>query len=143
MDRDEVELAAAVDSRHADARAAFNARNIEAYRDLFSEDLRYERTDGKVIDKSQLMRDVQAQFRRVNRADSSFVRHDLVVDDGNVSETLIQHAVVEASAFRFVRRTWSLERRGRYTWALEDGQWRIIQVTVADEHVRSSWKLVF
>jgi hypothetical protein len=143
VDRDEVELAAALDARHNDADAAFSDRNIEAYRDLFSESVRYERTDGMVIGKSQLIRDVQAQFRRIDRAESSFVRDDLAIADGNVSETLVQHAVCDASAFGFVRRKWSLERSGRYTWALEDGKWRIIHVRVTNEHVRSSWKFSF
>ena len=143
MDRDEVELAAALDARHKDANTAFSDRNIEAYGDLFSESVWYERTDGMVIGKSQLMRDVQAQFRRIDRAESSFVRDDLVVADGIVSETLIQHAVCDASAFGFVRRKWSLERSGRYAWALEDGKWRIIHVRVTNEHLRSSWKFSF
>ena len=141
MDRTEVDVAAALDARHAEAAAAFNGRNIEAYSDLFSENLQYERSDGKVISKSQLMRDVKAQFRKLDKAESSFVRQDLRVDGGNVSEKLIQQAVCEASAFGFIRRAWSLERRGRYTWAMEDGQWRIIHVRVSHEQVGSSWKL--
>lgn len=143
MAQDEVELAAALDARHADATAAFDGRNIKAYSDLFSDSLRYERTDGKVVGKSQLMRDVKAQFRRLSSAKSSFVRDNLVVDGGNVVETLIQHAVCEASAFGFVRRTWPLERRGRYTWAIEHANWRIIDVRVGDEQLGSGWKLSF
>jgi hypothetical protein len=141
MDQAEDDIAAALDARHADATAAFNDRDVDSYSNLFSENLRYERPDGKVISKSQLMRDVKTQFRRLVRAESNFVRQDLCVEDGNVSEELTQGAVGEASAFGFVRRTWSLERCGRYTWAIEDGQWKIIYVRVSHEHVGSSWKL--
>ena len=141
MAQDEVELTAALDTRHAEAMAAFKSRDVVAYGDLFSDKLRYEQADGKVIGKSQLMRNVKAQFRRLNRAESRFVRDDLVVEGAVVSEALIQHAICEASAFGFLRKTWSLERRGRYTWSLEDEHWRIIHVRVSHEHVEGSWKL--
>jgi hypothetical protein len=143
MAQDEIALVAALDARHAEAIAAFDHRDIKAYSDLFSDSLRYERSDGKVIGKSQLMRDVKAQFRRLSRAKSSFVRDSSIVEGRNVAETLNQHVVCEASAFGFVRRRWSLERRGRYTWTLEDGHWRIIDVRISDEQLGSGWKPSF
>ena len=94
-----------------------------------------------MVSKSQLMRDVKAQFRTLDRAESNFVRQGLCVEGGNVSEGLIQQAICEASAFGVLRRTWSLERCGQYTWPMEDGQWRITYVRVSHEHVGSRWKL--
>ncbi|HEU4697528.1 MAG TPA: nuclear transport factor 2 family protein [Sphingomicrobium sp.] len=138
----EARIIAALDARHAAAGAAFGNRDIDAYGALFSNALRYEASDGKVIGKGQLMRDVQAQFRRIDRAESSFARAGLVIEGGTVTETLIQRAECRASAFGLVRRTWIVERRGRYTWAREDGQWRITHVRVVDEKLRSTWNLL-
>jgi len=143
MDDEALKLAAALDARHAEARSAFADRDARAYSDLFSDRLRYERSNGKVIGKSELMRDVKAQFRRMSGAESRFVRAKLALDGGNLTETLRQQAVYEASAFGFVRRTWSIERRCRYTWTMENGYWRVIDVLVNEERVRSNWRLSF
>ena len=143
MALNDIEITAALDARHAAAAAAFSNRDIAAYRDIFSAQLRYEPNGGSVIDRSRLMDDVQAQFRKMGRAGSNFVREDLTVEGDHVCETLIQKAWFEASAFVLVRRRWHLERRGRYTWMVEDGRWRILHVRVLDEHIRSTWTIGF
>ena len=137
------DVAAALDARHAAAAAAFSNRDIATYREIFSAKLRYEPNDGSVIDRSRLMDDVQAQFRKMGRAGSTFVREDLTVEGDHVSETLIQKAWFEASSFVLVGRKWHVERRGRYTWTVEDGHWRILHVRVLDEHIRNTWTIGF
>ncbi len=140
---DEIGITTALDARHAQAQAAFTNRDIEAYREIFSAEGRYEQKDGIVLDQSRLMRDVRAQFQKMDRAESRFVREKLVLDGEQVSETLIQNASFEVSLFGLVRRRWDLERRGVYTWVMEDGRWRISHVRILDEHLRGTWRMNF
>ena len=134
------DLIAALDERHLAASRAFAAKDIGAYQALFGENLQYSPVDGKVIDRERLMRDVRVQFKTLQQAQSRFAREDLIVVGEEVEETLHQIAVAEAAAFGFVRRLWRIERRGRYTWAMEDGQWRIVRVSVSSEKVEGRWK---
>jgi hypothetical protein len=135
------EIAAALDSRHAAANAAFVNKDIATYEDLFGRDLQYRQVNGTTIDRLHLMRDVQRQFALFRRADSHFVRENLQSDAEGVRETLLQTAIAEVVAFGFLRRVWRVERRGCYTWAIEDGKWKIVRVDVLDETVRGSLKL--
>lgn len=131
----------ALDERHATASAAFAQRDITAYQALFSGGLQYIQQDGITIDRRRLMQDVKTQFSRLNHAESDFVREALDVENGQVTETLLQTATVRASAFGFLWRTWRIQRHGLYTWAVEDGEWRIVRVRVLSETVVSRWKL--
>ena len=131
---------AALDERHFAASRAFAAKDIGAYQALFSENLQYSPVDGKVIDRERLMRNVRAQFKTLQQAQSRFAREDSIVVGDEVEETLLQIAVAEAAAFGFVRRLWRIERRGRYTWAMEDGQFRIVRVRVSSEKVEGRWR---
>ena len=135
------EIEAALDERHAAAKIAFGNKDTNAYRSLFSDDLQYVQSDGIMIDKVHLMQSVKTQFTRLSRADSSFAREQLSIDWPKVSETLLQLVIAEASAFYLLRRIWRIERRGIYTWALEDRQWKIASVEVLSENVDSSWKI--
>lgn len=82
------EIEAALDARHAEARTAFLKRDPDAYEDLFAHDLIYRRHDGETLDRARLMQDVRDQFRKLDRADSQFVRETLVVNDMEAAETL-------------------------------------------------------
>ena len=84
------------------------------------------------------MRDVEAQFKRLDRVQTSFTREAIAADGAEVSETLFQSARAETSAFGVFRRIWSIERRGRYKWRMEDGHWKIVSVEVLREEVRGS-----
>lgn len=138
---DDLPIEATLDRRHEAARAAFAARDLDAYRDLFTGDCRYRQADGRVIDRAALMRDVAAQFRRLDRAETHFTREDLAVDGGEVTETLVQTATAEVSAFGLLRRIWQLRRHARYAWAIEDGVWKIARVDVLSEEVKGRWRL--
>lgn len=114
---------------------------MKAYQNLFSGDLQYSQRDGVTIDRSRLMQDVKAQFKSLGYAQSRFDREKLDVDGDQVTETLNQIATMEASAFGFLRRVWRVQRQGHYTWAVEDGQWKIVRIRVLSETVGSRWKL--
>ena len=130
-----------LDERHAAANTAFANRDAAAYERLFGNDLEYVQADGTAIDRARLMKDVKAQLRKLDRAASSFVREKLTVDGHEVSEALRQIATVETLAFGFIRRIWRVERNGLYTWAMEDGRWKIVRVQVLNETLNGRWKI--
>ena len=135
------DVAEALDKRHAAAQVAFVRRDACAYAEMFHADLEYQRPDGPIIDRESLMRDVRDQFRRLSLAETSFKRERLEIEDGWVTETVIQSAAGEISAFfGLVRRLWNLHRRGRYSWTDTGGTWQIARVQVLSEVVRFRWK---
>ena len=110
-------------------------RDLVAYRDLFAPGLTYRQADGIVVDRDRLMRQVGAQFRRLSRVHSAFVREHIEADGDQAIEVLTQKASVGSTAFLVVHRTWELTRKGRYTWRKHDGRWLIEAVEVLEEHV--------
>ena len=136
----EADIPAILDERHEAVRQAFLGRNLEAYRAAFSAGLSYRQADGRVIDRDRLMRDVAAQFRRLDWAESRSVREALAVEGAEVTETVRQTALGEVSAFGLVGRTWQVDRRARWTWAIENGVWTIVRVEVLSETVRGGWR---
>ncbi|HET6763829.1 MAG TPA: hypothetical protein VFH27_09150 [Longimicrobiaceae bacterium] len=129
------EVARELDARHAEARAALEARDLARYAAVFSPTLAYRQKDGRVIGRDALMRDVDSQFRQLERIASSFVREELECGPQGATELLAQKGIAGITAFLVVHRTWTVTRRGRYTWAREDGVWRITAVEVLDEQV--------
>ena len=53
-------IAAELDAMHDMAKAAFERGDFAAYRDLFTPDLSYQRADGRVVGRDDLMRDAGA-----------------------------------------------------------------------------------
>jgi ABC-type taurine transport system substrate-binding protein len=125
-----------LDERHAAARVAYSRRDIDAYREIFSPTLSYQQADGRVIDRHQLMRDVAVQFHRLCSASSSFTREHLSTVDDEITETLVQVATAEATAYGFVHRTWKVDRRAIYTWTKLRGSWTIAGVQVLSEKTK-------
>ena len=126
---------AELDAMHAEAKAAYERRDLSAYRDLFAPGLTYRQADGRVIDRDRVMSDVGAQFRRPCRIHSSFSREEIESDGDRATEILTQTVSVGATAFLIVHRTWELIRRGRYTWIRHAGRWRIEAVDVIEERL--------
>lgn len=127
-------IAAELDSLHAAGRQAFLARDIDAYRALFTEDLRYMQPDGKAIDLKQLIKDVHKQLSRFKAVDSQFTRESILMnDDGTVTQIGSQHGMYSVSAFIIITRTWKIARRGRYTYRKTNQGWRICDVEVLSE----------
>jgi len=130
-----------LDERHAVAREAYSRKDVDSYREIFCGDLEYQRTDGSVIDRAQLMRDVNSQFRRLLKADTTFVREEFHLEGEQAVEVVSQTASAEVIAFGLFRLTWRLRRRGLYTWAIDGGVWKIARVTVLNEEVKSGgWR---
>jgi hypothetical protein len=127
-----------LDARHAKAQAAFSRRDISAYCEMFSPTLAYQQLNGRVIGCDQLMRDVAAQFRQLSSAESSFTREAMRVTDSEVTETLMQAATAETSAFGFIHRRWKLNRRATYCWTKRQEIWTIERVTVHSETMVSA-----
>jgi hypothetical protein len=136
----EADISAILDERHALIREAFMRRDLAAYRAMFSASLRYRQADGRVIDREQLMRDVVAQFGRLDRAETNSVREALAVDGAEYTETVRQTGRATASAFGFIHRSWQVDRHARWTWANEGGAWNVVRVEVLHERVRGSWR---
>jgi hypothetical protein len=86
------EIETALDQAHAKAKAAFAAKDLSTYMGLFSADLAYVQANGRTIDREQLRRDVAAQFRRVSKAESSFVREAIEERGSIAKQGLPDHA---------------------------------------------------
>ncbi len=135
MGDEDSRYASELDALHAEAKAAFERKDLATYTSVFAPGLRYRQRDGRVIGRDQLMRDVQAQFRRFNRVHSSYVREHLEVTDGRATEILEGTGSAEATAFFVVHFTWKVTRRGRYLWTRMEGRWQIEEVDVWEEKV--------
>jgi hypothetical protein len=127
----------ALDAKHAEARLAFERKNLLDYTAIFSPNLRYHQIDGRIIGRDQLMQDVRSQFRRLSHVRSSFAREQIDVLDDRVTEVLIQTASASVTAFLVVHKTWAIFRKGQYTWKKNDIGWQIDEVFVIEENVTS------
>jgi hypothetical protein len=128
-------IAAELDAMHRQAQECYRNKNVAGYMQLFTSDLRYKQADGRFIGKEQLARDVGSQLARVEAADSSYRRESLSLDNGLAVEQLTQTASVTVRHFFLFRRTWHVNRRGRYVWTKTSTGWRIRGVEVLQEQV--------
>jgi hypothetical protein len=141
--RDSTKAATALDALHLEAKAAFERRDVAAYRELFAPELTYCQADGRVIGRDQLMRDVAAQFRRLDGIRSSFQRESIEIGDGRATELLTQTGCVYVTVFFIVHRIWEVSRRTRFFWAEANERWRIARVEVIEEHVTGRFRIGF
>ncbi|MCA9124615.1 MAG: nuclear transport factor 2 family protein [Planctomycetaceae bacterium] len=129
-------IADELDSVHVAARKAFCERNIEAYQNFFTEDLRYVQPDGKAIGRAQLMRDVSKQLAQFKTVDSEMTREFIAInDDGTVTQIASQNGTYSVSVFVVFTKAWKIKRRGRYTYRKTADGWRICDVEVLSETV--------
>ena len=126
---------AELDAQHAEARAAFEARDLSRYRAIFAPELRYRQANGRVIGREELMKDVSDQFRKLDRVSSRFTREQIEFDGDRAIETLTQIAWAGVTAFLIVHRAWEVIRKARYTWRKLEGRWCIEEVEILDERV--------
>ncbi len=132
------ELAAELDALRAHSQQVYSSKDIDAYRELFTADLQYTQPDGKTIDRSQLMKDVEEQFARLHSMGTTFIRHSLKLhSDGRVTETMAQSSWIKLKVFLFFKRQWNVERYGEYTYRKIGSSWRIEKVVVLNEKVQS------
>jgi ketosteroid isomerase-like protein len=128
-------IAAELDAVHSQAKQAFQAKDLNAYMDVFSPQLTYKQADGRVIDRDQLTRDVADQFASVRSMNTSYFRESIEASDSKVTEVLQQTAWAEVGAFTMFRRKWKIQRRGRYVWTKTSDGWKIIYVEIMEENV--------
>jgi hypothetical protein len=129
-------LAKDLDAVHSRARACYQAKDLGGFMTLYAADLRYKQPDGKTIGWDQLAHDVSAQFMVIDRAETTYVRESLVVDDDTATETLQQTATITMRHWIFFKRTWHLSRRGQYVWKRTCEGWKVHVVEVLSETVR-------
>jgi len=135
---DSTTVAAELDATHDRARAAYARRDVDAYMAMFHPEVAYTQPDGRTIGHEQLARDVRAQLARVHSATTEFRREALEVRDAaTATETLEQRATFAVRAFGFLRRDWSVSRRGRYEWVRTAATWQLRRVEVLWEEVAS------
>jgi hypothetical protein len=131
---DSASIAADLDAVHDRARAAYARRDVDAYMEVFHPALTYTQPSGRTIGREQLGRDVRAQLARVDHATTEFRREALEVRDlQTATETLEQRATFAVRAFGFLRREWTVSRRGRYEWIRAGGTWQLRCVDVLSE----------
>jgi len=127
-----------LDAAHQKAQDAYHRRDFHAYMEIFAPDLAYGRADGKVIGRAELAHDVRTQLQVFDSAQTSFTRERLEVHDAEATELLRQNALVTTRHFAIIRRSWSVERLGRYVWTKTSEGWRIRKVEILKENVRSA-----
>jgi hypothetical protein len=132
---DDTDAIPPLEDLHRIARAAYVARDLNAYMDCFSPDLRYCQPNGRTIGRDQLARDVKSQFQRVSAVDSTYRTDGVIAGHDGVVETVTQWGWIAATAFYFVHRLWRLERHGDYTWRRTENGWKIFEVIVLQEFV--------
>jgi ketosteroid isomerase-like protein len=130
-------IAEELDAMHRRAIEHYRNKDVGAYMQLFASDLRYRQLNGVEIGREQLTRDVEAQFSRVESADSFYKRESLSIEGDCATEHLEQIASATVRVFLFFQRTWRVRRSGRYTWAKSSDGWRIQTVEVLDERITS------
>jgi hypothetical protein len=136
MDLDEI--CKELDELHLMARHAFLYRDIDAYRLMFTEDLRYLQFDGKIIGLKQLLLDVSRQLSKFKSVDSEFIRESIAMnEDGTVSQVGRQRSTYSVSMLLFFTKTWRIDRRGKFTYRRSDDGWRVCEVQVMAETVKS------
>ena len=130
-------LATELDAAHSRARASYHDKDLAGFMALFASGLRYKQPGGRTIGWEQLAHDVSAQFMTVDDAETRYVRQSLEVDSEGATEVLEQTASLTTRRFWFFKRTLHLSRRGRYRWIRTSEGWKIGEVEVLNEVVRS------
>ena len=124
-----------LDSAHQSAQAHFRNRDVSAYIDMFAPDLVYKQANGAEIGREQLRRDVAAQLSRMVSSDSSYTRESLCLEGDDAVEHLLQTASATVRVFGVFRRSWKVQRSGRYFWRKMPTGWKIRRVEVLDERI--------
>jgi Domain of unknown function (DUF4440) len=94
-----------LDSAHERAKDAFCRKDAASYMAMFTADLSYRQSDGKVIGRDQLAKDVTAQLSMLYSAQTSFVREGVDIAGNEATERLRQVAEVITKHFKIVYRT--------------------------------------
>jgi hypothetical protein len=129
------DVTAELDALHRQARNSYEKKDLRAYMDLFAPDLSYKQPNGRVIGRPALAANVASQLASIEAVETTYVRDSLQVDGDQAVEVLTQTAVTTVRYLLFLRRTWFLKRRGKYTWTRTPEGWKIRAVDVLEETV--------
>src|SRR5882672_11617493 len=127
-----------VAERHDASRRLYLARDLPGYMSFFTPDLAYRQANGKVITLQQLSHHVEEQFRRIGAVDWISRVESEERSPTQITEVVHQTGTAVTSAFGLLHRVWRLDRRGRYTWKVHDGRWRIAAVDVLEERINGA-----
>ncbi len=139
----ETMVADEIQAIHERARNSFLGKDLSGFMEIYSPTLLYRLFDGRVIDRDQLRRDVDRQFRTYDRFRIFSDRESLEVDGDRAEEYRTQSSSASLSAFLVVQRTWNVVRRSRIVWARSDGRWRVEEVEVLGEEIDGRVRLGF
>ena len=138
MNENQQAIADALDAAHGRAKSAYRNRDSHTYMKTFAADLTYRQVGGSVIGRDQLAKDVRAQLSMLDSAETSFTREKLEIVGQQATELLRQSATVTTKHFAILRRTWNIERLGRYVWRKTNDGWLIKEVEVLKETMTST-----
>ena len=127
-----------LEERHEASRRAYLARDLQGYMGHFAPDLVYTQADGKTITLAQLSSQVSQQLQRFSSADWVSKVESEERNGDTVVEVITQKGTFNATAFGLIHRAWEFERRGRYTWRVHEGRWRVAEVEVLEEKISAA-----
>ena len=137
------EIIAEVDRIRDKAQEAFVARDVEEYMRMFSPDVLYKLKDGTVLSYDRLEADVLKQLQAIPSIEISRTRESFELAGDRFVEVVTQSTSISASALFLVTRTIEITRKGRYTWSRDAGGWRIVEVEILSDVVKSHWGIGF
>jgi ketosteroid isomerase-like protein len=137
------EISAEIDRVRDKAQAAFVARDVEAYMQMFSPDVVYKQKDGTALSYDRLAADVLKQLRVIPSIEIARERESFEVGGDRVVEVVTQSTSIRAPALFLLTRTIEISRKGRYVWSQAGDGWRIIEVEILSDDVKSHWALGF
>ena len=137
------EIIAQIDRVRDKAQAAFIERDVDEYMRMFSPDVLYTQKNGHVLSYERLTSDVLQQLRAIPAIEISRSRESFEIVDGKFVEVMTQFTSISASALFLVTKTIEITRKGRYVWSKAGDRWRIIEVEILSDEVKSHWRMGF
>jgi hypothetical protein len=137
------EVIAEIDRIRDEAQAAFVARNGEEYMKMFSRDVVYKQQNGNALSYDRLAADVVKQLRVIPSIDISRSRDSFAFRADKVVEVVTQSTAITASFLFLLVQTIEMTRKGRYVWSRGPDGWRIVEVEILSDVVKSHWALGF
>lgn len=139
----ESEAIEAIDRIRDSAQAGFIARDVDDYMQMFSRDVVYKQKDGSILDYERLAAEVLRQLRVIPAIEITRNRDSHHFVDDRFVETVTQSTLITASALFLITRTMEITRKGRYVWSKSAGGWRIVDVEILSDAMKSHWALGF
>jgi hypothetical protein len=134
---------AELDRLRDEAQAAFIARDVAGYMGIFSPYVKYKRTNGMVLSYGELTNDVERQMHIIPAIKISRVRESCEQIAETIVEVVTQNTLMTATAFFLMTRIMEMTRKGKYVWIRTTDGWRISEVEILHDDVKTHWELGF